>query len=283
MAVPRLSHTATLLLDGRVLLAGGYGGEGEPPIASIEVFDPTTETFTALGPLREARADHTASLLSDGRVVMAGGRGVDGSNLRSVEIVDPTTGAVVSGPDLPQPRTAQVATTFAGDVLLIGGTTVNDHAVASTLLLDLPARRWSAGPRLETARVKHAAVTLPDGAVLVIGGSGSAESRDALASTELLRSRADGFVRGPALPEGRYKLTDAAAALSDGRVAVAGGTTVAIIDPASASVEVIESPSLESERAFQTLTPLPDGTVVVAGGYDADIVPTASAWLVHVT
>jgi hypothetical protein len=95
MAVPRLSHTATLLLDGRVLLAGGYGGEGEPPIASIEVFDPTTETFTALGPLREARADHTASLLSDGRVVMAGGRGVDGSNLRSVEIVDPTTGAVV--------------------------------------------------------------------------------------------------------------------------------------------------------------------------------------------
>ncbi|MDH4353346.1 MAG: hypothetical protein OEW41_05125, partial [Actinomycetota bacterium] len=80
-----------------------------------------------------------------------------------------------------------------------------------------------------------------------------------------------------------YKLTDAAAALPDGRVAVAGGTRVAIIDLATASVDEIRSPSLERERAFQTLTPLPDGTVLVAGGYDANIVPTTAAWLVLVT
>ncbi len=283
MAVPRLSHTATLLNDGRVLVVGGYGGEGAPPTDSIEVFDPTTDAFTTFGSLRKARADHTASLLPDGRVVVAGGRGAGGTALRSVEIIDPRAGAVVAGPDLPEPRTAQVATMFAGDVLLVGGTTSNDSAVASTLVLDRRARRWTAGPALETARVKHTAVGLPDGDVLVIGGSGSAESRDAFASTELLRTGGDSFRPGPVLPEGRYKLTDAAAVLQDGRVAVAGGTTVAIIDTAPASVQEVEVPSLERERAFQTLTPLPDGTALVAGGYDADIVPTATVWLVPVT
>lgn len=283
LAVPRLSHTATLLNDGRVLVVGGYGGEGEPPTASIEVFDPTTDAFTTMGSLHRSRADHTASLLSDGRVVVAGGRGIDGSALRSVEIVNPKTGVVVAGPNLPEPRTAQVATTFAGEVLLIGGNTVSDRAVASTLLLDRRARRWTAGPTLETARVKHTAVSLPDGDVLLIGGSGSAESRDAFASTELLRSGSDKFRPGPMLPGGRYKLTNAAAVLRDGRVAVAGGATVAIIDTAPTGVKEIESPSLDREWAFQTLTLLRDGTALVAGGYDTDIVPTASAWLVPIT
>lgn len=122
LAVPRLSHTATLLNDGRVLVVGGYSGEGEPPTASIEVFDPTTDAFTTLGSLQNARADQTASLLPDGRVLVAGGRGVGGSALRSVEIIDPEAADVVPGPELSKPRTAHVATTFAGRVLLIGGT-----------------------------------------------------------------------------------------------------------------------------------------------------------------
>ena len=266
MAVPRLSHTATLLADGRVLVVGGYGGEGAPPTGSIELFDPSDDSFTAMGSLRAARADHTASLLSDGRVVVAGGRGVDGVALRSVEIIDPVTKTVSDGPDLPEPRTAQVAATLGGVVLLVGGTTVSDTAVASTLQLDLRAMRWVRGPRLARARVKHAAVGLPDGGVLVLGGSGSAESRDAFADTELLRPGGERSRPGPRLPEGRYKLTDAAAALPDGRVAVAGGKNVVVIDTMAGTVRVIGSPSLGTARAFQTLTVLLDGTVLVAGG-----------------
>ena len=90
------------------------------------------------------------------------------------------------------------------------------------------------------------------------------------------------FRPGPRLPDGRYKLTDASAALSDGRVVVAGGMTVDVIDMNAASVEVVSSPSLGTPRAFQTVNVVSNRTVLVAGGYDAGIVPTAEAWLISI-
>ncbi len=278
----RLAHTATLLDDGRVLVAGGYTGEGRPPTGTMEVYDPRRESFESVGSLQVGRADHSASLLADGRVLVAGGRGADGAALSSVEIVDPGRGRVTKTAALPQPRTAHAAVGYDGEVLLLGGTTVSDRAVASAVSFDSATGRWRPGPTLLRARVKHAAVALPGGGVLVIGGSGSAESRDAYADTELLRSGDDRFRPGPRLPEGRYKLTDAAAALPDGRVAVAGGTTVAVLDPATGSTRVVPSPRLGAARAFQTLSPVSDDLVLVMGGYDADIDPTAEAWLVDV-
>ena len=87
----RISHTATLLNDGRVLMVGGYA---DGVSSSAEMYDPKSAKFTETGSLSGARCKHTAGLLPDGRVLIAGGsdsRGWTG-NLGSAEIYDPHTG-----------------------------------------------------------------------------------------------------------------------------------------------------------------------------------------------
>src|SRR5262245_38913266 len=73
MSVARASHTATTLLDGRALIAGGDGGAA--PLSSAELFDPMSHQFMPAGAMNVARAAHTATKLLDGRVLVAGGLG----------------------------------------------------------------------------------------------------------------------------------------------------------------------------------------------------------------
>src|SRR5205809_5444457 len=89
MTTPRYGHTSTLLLDGKVLVAGGatanacYG----PSIRSAELFDPATGTWSETGSLNEARSNHTAMLLQNGEVLVVGG-----ADDTSAELYDPKTG-----------------------------------------------------------------------------------------------------------------------------------------------------------------------------------------------
>lgn len=108
MAQARVGHTATLLGNGTVLIAGGENGA---PLADAEVFDPVTKAFTPGGSMVAPRTDHTASLLPDGRVLLIGG--YDGTGpLPSTEWYDPSTGAFTDGPTLQKPRASHTQPCF---------------------------------------------------------------------------------------------------------------------------------------------------------------------------
>lgn len=280
----RLSHTATLLADGRVLVVGGYPGEGASPTASVEVVDPGRGAVRSAGSLQTARADHTASLLPDGRVLVAGGRGADGEALRSTEIVDVSAGRFVAGPDLPAARTAHTATSYAGGVLLVGGTSGDERALASTVFYAPGPARWVTGPELLRARVKHAAVAVRTGGVLVLGGAPDVEARERFDDTEVLDPASGRFRPGPRLSSGRYKISDAVVALPDGRVVVAGGPTLDVLDLTARGgrSRIVDLSGLGRRRSFQTASAVAGSRVLVAGGYDDAIDPTQDTWLVRV-
>src|SRR5262245_27298431 len=96
MITPRALHTATLLLDGRVLIAGGHpplGGPAIIPTASAELYDPSTGTFSPTGSMTAARVSGTATLLPDGRVLVTGSENKRGSLVyTTAELYDPSTG-----------------------------------------------------------------------------------------------------------------------------------------------------------------------------------------------
>ena len=87
----RTVHTATLLPNGKVLVAGGQGASGGNFLSSAELYDPASGSWTTTGSLNTARADHTATLLPNGKVLVAGGYN-GGPELTSAELYDPASG-----------------------------------------------------------------------------------------------------------------------------------------------------------------------------------------------
>lgn len=278
MATARASGTATLLTDGRVLLTGGYPGEGQPPTSSAEIYDPADGTFASVGDLEVGRADHSASLLVDGRVLLAGGFDGGGRALTSTEIFDPTIGDFSDGPELSAPRAAHVAVRVGTEVVLIGGTEAT-AALATTEVLD--GGVWRPGPTLITPRVKLGAAPIGTGRVWVVGGATETEGHERLASTELLDLRRGAVDPGPELSQGEYKLDGAVSVLADGRVVVPVADSLAVFDPNSNQLTDLGVTTYPS-GSFRTVTPLPGSRVLVAGGYDDEITPTSEAVVVRI-
>jgi hypothetical protein len=220
MASARDVHTATLLSDGRILIAGG--SDGSKFVASAELFDPKTGKFSPTGPMRTARAMHTATLLPDGRVLIAGGSipvGDSSGVVASAELYDPATGKFSPTGPMTTAREGQTATLLSGGrVLIAGGVDAGEVTVASTELYDPATGTFSPTGSLATARSGHSATALPDGRVLIAGGDDGSKG---LASAELYDPAAGKF--SPAGPMTTAREAQTATLLSDGRVLIAGG------------------------------------------------------------
>src|SRR6266568_5878394 len=168
MATARADHTATLLGNGEVLLAGGQG-PGGVALASCELYDPTTNTWSPAASMAQARFSHTATLLGNGKVLVVGGR-ADSTGLASAELYDPATNTWWSAGSMTTARDDHTATLLGNGEVLVAGGFDNNTDVASAELYDPATNTWSSAGSMATARDSHTATLLGSGKVLVAGG-----------------------------------------------------------------------------------------------------------------
>jgi N-acetylneuraminic acid mutarotase len=170
MSAARLFQTATLLPNGKVLVAGGCGDpDCNSALASAELYDPANGTWSTTGRMSVPRGEHSATLLLDGKVLVSGGR--NPSVLNSAELYDPVTGRWTGTGAMARPRYSFTATLLpTGKVLAAGGGN-NDSALATAEIYDPVAGTWTVTGSMSSARGDDTATLLPDGSVLVEGGA----------------------------------------------------------------------------------------------------------------
>jgi hypothetical protein len=273
MVADRYTHTATLLPDGKVLVAGGSTGINENPFySSAELYDPATGTWSATGSMGTARQAHTATLLPNGTILIAGGATdiTDTGSLSSSETYDPSTGTWTATGSMGTTRSWHTATLLPNGKVLIAGGSGNTGVLSSAELYDPDTGLWSATGSMGTARQGATLTLLPDGKVLTAGGWGGAASLS-LSSAELYDP--DSGLWTPTGSMGAVRYRTSATPLGNGKVLVAGGETgvgVTYVDSAELydpSTETWSATvSMSTARATHTATQLPDNKVLVAGG-----------------
>jgi hypothetical protein len=279
LKVPRDLHTATLLADGLVLIAGGLTGPNtvNAPVvatATAELYDPATNVSTQIVDMASARVTHTATVLTSGQkagqVLIAGG-----DLLGTAELFDPGTRQFTATGKMASPRYGQTATLLAnGTVLLAGGADSSGKApLASAEIYDPTSGAFATTGSMSTARTSHAAALLGDGRVLIVGGS---DGNASLTGGEIYDPASKSFTSTGAMLEARWGLT--ATSVAAGKVLVTGGfglsgaplSSAELYDPGTdpATGHFVAAGSMAVARGRHTATVLSDGTVLLVGGSD---------------
>ena len=277
MHAARAGGTATLLANGKVLIAGGMDGLGIQYgiLDSAEIYDPTTGRFSATGSMHSARINQAAALLSDGRVLMAGGFGCtkpkycmsdEATHLATAEIYDPTTGKFSQIGSMPSWEDN------AGEVTLADGRVLVFGDVGDGLLYDPASGKF--GPKASLGVTGYLEATLlRDGKVFVVGqtyASGDvaygAELYDPVTGTAnsvpfMLPWSPNGSKDAGWLPGG----VSAVVLLRDGRVLLCGGGFLETYDPGT-GVYASAGHMLSPGQWWPNATLLPDGNVLFEGG-----------------
>lgn len=166
---PRVAHTATLLANGQVLVAGGEDTSNHL-VASAELYNPSTGKWTVTGSLATPRYDHTTTLLSNGEVLVAGG--VSGTYTASAELYKPTTGQWTATGSMTVPRAFAAAVLLPnGQVLMAGGSNADGTASTTAELYNPATGKWTATTSMPSGHGSTATL-LPNGKVLISDGGG---------------------------------------------------------------------------------------------------------------
>lgn len=276
-STPLTKFTATLLLDGRALVTGGYQldalARAEPYVAQL--YEPRSGRWTVTGNLITPRRRQSVTLLGDGRVLVAGGLGPylgrsAEATLRSAEVYDPATGRWTATGSMHTAREGHLAVELLdGRVLVIGGT-----SGSSAEVYDPSSGTWTqTGAPTGHPTASDTATVLTNGDVLLVGYEFSAQiyhpSSGSWETTGQMIQR---------------RSHHSATVLADGRVLVAGGwiggpviSSAEIYDPNVATWTATGSMLHQAEPNASML--LSDGSVLVVTGNSAERYdPTTGRW-----
>jgi N-acetylneuraminic acid mutarotase len=273
MTTARIGHTATLLANGEVLVAGGGNATGS--LTSVELYNPATGKWAVSGSMTTARGSHTATLLPNGEVLVAGGVS-NGSSpwapscTASAELYNPSTGQWTTTGSMTKPRATHTATLLNDGSVLVAGAFCSGagsiYPDNSAELYNPSTGTWKATGNMIVARVNTAATPLPNGQVLIAGGN----------------STSSGGTSAELYDHGHWKLTGSmnvyrpnltATLLTNGDVLVFGGTQLAgsaseFYNPATGTWMKTGQYYVAPSRSGHTLTLLGTGKALVAGGRD---------------
>ena len=264
MSKPREGHTATLLRDGRVLIAGG-SPNGITTSDSAEIYDPVSSTFQPASHMTVPREAHVAVALLSGQVLIAGGGrgGMPGGYISydTAEMFDPnsssfrpvnshmTSDRVGPAAVLLQDGRALIVGGKSGKVLMGGmfGGTRNIASFAplnTTDIYDPEAHKFLKGPNAKAPHYLGTATMLTDGSVIVIGGyRQQGPTVVGMYDADLYDRNLGIFVH--VAPTHVARLEETSTLLPNGKVLVAGG-----IDANSKITSSIEFYA-PNRRAFQ--------------------------------